>query len=102
MARLYADARSGGPRATPHPPAGARARAVVARSRARPALRFARRHGSPYGAPAAPAPQARARQHQQIFGGRVALPERWHRALVFLAVGIGAVGFAVFWRWRWY
>jgi len=30
------------------------------------------------------------------------LPVRWHKALVFLAVGIGAVGFAVFWRWRWY
>jgi succinate dehydrogenase hydrophobic anchor subunit len=30
------------------------------------------------------------------------LPVRWHRALVLLAVGVGAVCFAVFWRWRWY
>ncbi len=30
------------------------------------------------------------------------LPVRWHRALFFLAVGVAAICFAAFWRWRWY
>jgi succinate dehydrogenase hydrophobic anchor subunit len=30
------------------------------------------------------------------------LPVRWHRALFLLALGVAAICFAVFWRWRWY
>src|SRR5439155_26638491 len=68
MARLYADARSGGSRAPPSPRGGS-ARAASPRSRARPALGFARRHGSPYGARHAPAPRAPARRRHRILRG---------------------------------
>jgi succinate dehydrogenase hydrophobic anchor subunit len=30
------------------------------------------------------------------------LPARWHRLLFLLALLVGAVAFAAFWRWRWY
>ena len=30
------------------------------------------------------------------------LPVRWHRTLFAGAMVLGVIGFAVFWRWRWY
>ncbi|MGH7388179.1 MAG: hypothetical protein ACREM3_01805 [Candidatus Rokuibacteriota bacterium] len=32
----------------------------------------------------------------------VGVPQRWHRALFALALGLAAVLFAVVWAWRWY
>src|SRR5262249_42756912 len=47
MARLYVATRSGTPRAAPQPPEGAARRRCGPHRRARRALRFVRRHGSP-------------------------------------------------------
>jgi succinate dehydrogenase hydrophobic anchor subunit len=30
------------------------------------------------------------------------LPVRWHRALFILAIGVAAILFTAFWRWRWF
>src|SRR5439155_13050814 len=55
--------------APPPSPRGGSARAASPRSRARPALGFARRHGSPYGARHAPSPRAPARRRHRILRG---------------------------------
>src|SRR5256712_7395581 len=84
MARLYAATRSGATRATPHPPKGVARGGADRRRRVRHALRFVRRHGSPYGAHGAPALRAPGHRVRRgsLMRGRV-----WRLAVFLFVLG---------------